>query len=330
MADRSSNFVPRTAVDVVRDRLEEGPPGGLRPGLPQTAGRLTLVPIFHDGAGLEYVTFAEAQGDGRAEITEIDAHGAVSILEVRTSSDLPVLMIDGEILLGLKQNRVLNTTILVPAKSTLKIPVSCVEAGRWRRATSKASRANHGLSPKIRAMQRHSVTLSARASGKFVADQNAVWEGVAGHLGDLGVRSETMAYSDIEKRRRPEIEGRLRQLRPETGQSGVLACLDGKPVAFDLFDRPSTLARLWEELIGSYVAESLVPKAGDETIDVKAAVEWIRGAAAGEATRHLAVGLGESVSISGAEYDTSALVVDGIAVHIAASPAISDVGESYM
>src|SRR5260370_40965658 len=102
MADRSSDLAPRTAVDIVRDRLEQGPPGGLRPGLPQTAGRLTLVPIFHDGPGLEYVTFADAQGDGCAEITEIDGHGAVSTLEVRTSSDVPVLMIDGEILVGLK------------------------------------------------------------------------------------------------------------------------------------------------------------------------------------------------------------------------------------
>ncbi|TMB72443.1 MAG: hypothetical protein E6J51_00230 [Chloroflexi bacterium] len=110
-------------------------------------------------------------------------------------------------------------------------------------------------------------------------------------------------------------------MQPEMGQSGVLACLDGKPVAFDLFDRPSTLARLWQGLIGSYIAESLIPKSGDRTADVTAALEWIRMAGAGEATRHRAVGLGESVSITGAGHDTTALVVDGVAVHIAAGPA---------
>jgi hypothetical protein len=321
MADRFSDLVARTAVDIVRDRLDQGAPAGIRVGSPQTAGRLTLLPVFSDGPGLEYVTLAQAQKDGTAEITEVDARGAVSTLEVRTSSDVPVLMIDGEILVGLKQNRVLNTTILVPAKTTLKIPVSCVEAGRWRRATSKASRANYGLSPKIRAMKRHSVTLSARAFEEFAADQNAVWAEVAGSLGDLGVESETLAYSDIEKKRRPEIEDRLRQLQPETGQSGVLACLDGKPVAFDLFDRPSTLTRLWEGLIGSYIAESLIPKDGDGAVDVDAALAWIQGTGAGEATSHRAVGLGELVSITGAGHGTTALVVDGVAVHIAAGPA---------
>jgi hypothetical protein len=316
-------LAPRAAVDIVRDRLQQGPPDGFRLGSPQTAGRLTLLPAFCDGPGLEYVTFAEAQEDGSAEITEIDANGAVSILEVRTSSHLPVLMIDGEILVGLKQNRVLNTTILVPPKSTLKIPVSCVEAGRWRRATAKASRADYGLSPKIRAMQRHSVTLSARASGKFTADQGAVWAEVAGSLGDLGVNSETLAYSDIEEQRRPEIEDRLSRLQPEPGQKGVLALIGGEPVAFDLFDRPSTLARMWQGLIGSYIAESLVPNTSNEPTDLDAAVAWIRGAGTGEGTGHRGVGLGESVSITGPTYDTAALVVDGVAVHIATGPAFS-------
>jgi hypothetical protein len=320
MATRSSD---RTAVDIVRDWLEQGPPNGLRLGSPQTAGRLTLLPVFHHGPALEYVTFADAQKDGSAEITEVGEAGAVSTLQVTTSSKVPVLMIDGEILIGLKQNRVLNTTILVPAKTTLKVPVACVEAGRWRRATSKASRADYALSPKIRAMQRHSVTLSARASGKFTADQGAVWDEVAGSLGDLGVHSETLAYSDIEKQLRPEIQDRLSQLQPEPGQSGILALIGGEAVAFDLFDRPSTLARMWQGLIGSYIAEALVPNPSNGPTDVEAAAEWIRGAGAGEATRHQAVGLGESVSITGPQHETSALVVDGVAVHIASGPALS-------
>src|ERR1700730_11094474 len=334
MATRSSD---RTAVDVVRDWLEQGPPNGLRLGSPQTAGRLTLLPVFHDGPALEYVTFADAQKDGSAEITEVGEAGAVSTLEVTTSSKVPVLMIDGEILIGLKQNRVLNTTILVPAKTTLNVPVACVEAGRWRRATSKAGRADYALSPKIRAMKRHSVTLSARASGKFTADQGAVWDEVAGSLGDLGVHSETLAYSDIEKQRRPEIQDRLSPLRAgpgrsrdllswfrrDRGRSGVPPLIGGEPVAFDLFDRPSTLAGMWQGLIGSYIAESLVPNPSNEPTDLEAAVEWIRGAGAGEATRHQAVGLGESVSITGPKHETSALVVDGVAIHIATGPALS-------
>ncbi len=323
MVARSSDTAARTAIDIVRDRLEEGTSHGLRLGSPQTAGRLTLVAVFRDGPDLEYVTFAEALKDGTAEITEVDGHGDVPTLEVKTRSSVPVLMIDGEILVGLKQNRVLNTTILVPAKTTLKIPVACVEAGRWRHATSKAGRADYALSPKIRAVKRHSVTLAARALRTFAADQGAIWDAVAGSLGDLGVHSATLAYSDIEANRRPEIEHRLSQLQPEPEQSGVLALIDGKPVAFDLFDRPSTLTRMWQGLVGSYIAESLAPKASNASVDVEAAIEWIRRAREGEATSHRAVGLGETVSITGTGHETSALVVDGVAVHIAIGPALS-------
>ena len=52
-------------------------------------------------------------------------------LTVENRADLPVLIVDGEELVGAKQNRVANLTMLLPAEKTTIIPVSCVEAGRW-------------------------------------------------------------------------------------------------------------------------------------------------------------------------------------------------------
>ena len=121
-----------SAVELVRACLEQEPPHGLRVGPPQISGTLSLFPIFRDAAALDYVTLAEAQEAKSVEIRELDARGAVSRLAVKNAGALPVLIIDGDVLLGLKQDRVLNTTILVPAQSTLEIPVSCIEAGRWR------------------------------------------------------------------------------------------------------------------------------------------------------------------------------------------------------
>jgi len=309
-----------SAVDVVRTCLEQRPSDGLRVGPPQIAGTLTLFPIFRDAAGLDYVTLAEAQqGHMSVEIREVDARGDVSRLVVRNAGPLPVLIIDGDILLGLKQDRVLNTTILVASQSTLEIPVSCVEAGRWRPRSATARRGDFSVSPGVRAAKLRSMILRTRASGKFDSDQLAIWKEVEKYVGSLGVQSETQAYSDIERQRRPQIDERLAQLKPADGQSGVLAAVGGKPISFDLFDKPSTLSRFWQGLIGSYITESLATAASEATVDVEAATAWIRGLGAGKESVHPAVGMGEAALITGAGHDLIALVVEGVPIHIAAS-----------
>ena len=60
-------------------------------------------------------------------------------LVVENPLDERVLLYDGEELVGAKQNRILNVSVLVEAKSTLQIPVSCVEQGRWSRASASFS-----------------------------------------------------------------------------------------------------------------------------------------------------------------------------------------------
>ncbi|TME81913.1 MAG: hypothetical protein E6I47_06920, partial [Chloroflexi bacterium] len=226
-----------SAVDLVRACLEQEPPQGLRVGPPQISGTLSLFPIFRVAAGLDYLTLAEAHQAKSVEISELDARGAVSRLTVENAGALPILIIDGDVLLGLKQDRVLNTTILVPAQSTLEIPVSCIEAGRWHRTSATARRGDYSVSPGVRAAKLKAMILRTRASGTFDSDQGAIWNEVEKYVGTLGVASGTHAYSDIGRQRRSQIEERLAQLKPADGQSGVLAVVGGKPVSFDLFDK---------------------------------------------------------------------------------------------
>jgi hypothetical protein len=310
-----------SAVDVVRASLGQEPPNGLRVGPPQIAGTLTLFPIFRDAVGLDYITLAEAQERKSVEITELGLRGTVSRLVVKNAGALPVLIIDGDILLGLKQDRVVNTTILVPANSKLEIPVSCVEAGRWRPRSATARRSDFSLSPGTRAAMKKAMIHSARASGKFDSDQVAIWSDVEKYVGSLGVASRTHAYSDIERQRRSQIEERLAQLKSTDGQSGVLATVGGRPISLDLFDKASTLSRFWQGLIGSYITESLATAAPVASVDVEAATAWIRGLREGDASAHPAVGMGDAALISGAGHDVSALVVEGVPIHIAATSA---------
>src|SRR6266849_5450815 len=80
---------------------------------------------------LTYRTLDEALARSTLDVTEINQAGSVPLLQVTNKDDAPVFLMAGEHLVGAKQNRVLNASILVPARSELPIPVSCVEAGRW-------------------------------------------------------------------------------------------------------------------------------------------------------------------------------------------------------
>jgi hypothetical protein len=79
-----------------------------------------------------YLTLDEALAGG-LRIRETSESGSVPELVVENPLEARVLLFDGEELIGAKQNRILNVSVLVEAKTTLTIPVSCVEQGRWSR-----------------------------------------------------------------------------------------------------------------------------------------------------------------------------------------------------
>ena len=95
--------------------------------------RLSIFPLFTDPLpAVEYVLGAEALADGTVVVEEVSESGSVPNLSVTNTSSFLVFFLEGEQLIGAKQNRILNTSILVAANSKTTIPVSCVEQGRWQ------------------------------------------------------------------------------------------------------------------------------------------------------------------------------------------------------
>jgi hypothetical protein len=103
--------------------------GSILAGKPQSHGALTAIPILAPmHTEPEWLTLAEA-GD-RVRITEISEGGSVPNLKMANLGDLPLLLLDGEQQVGIKHDRILNTTVLVAAQTEVTIPVSSVEQGR--------------------------------------------------------------------------------------------------------------------------------------------------------------------------------------------------------
>lgn len=101
----------QAAIEVVRDFLTQGTAAGVRLGDPKTSWGLTLIPVFHEGPVSEYVLLTEAMASGLVRIAEVDAEGDVPALLVENRAPQPLLLVQGEIFAGMKQNRVINATV---------------------------------------------------------------------------------------------------------------------------------------------------------------------------------------------------------------------------
>ena len=97
--------------------------------------------LSHVQASSSSSTLDEALAGG-LRIRETSESGSVPEPAVENLLAERVLLYDGEELIGAKQNRILNVSVLVEAKSSLTIPVSCVEqgAGGASRSTSRPRR----------------------------------------------------------------------------------------------------------------------------------------------------------------------------------------------
>ena len=107
----------------------------IRVGEPAVYGGMTVFPLFgglpDGGNAIDYLLAHEAMASGTLAVSEVSEAGSIHELLAENSGDCAVLFIEGDELRGAKQNRAVNATILVAARSSTVIPVICTEWGRW-------------------------------------------------------------------------------------------------------------------------------------------------------------------------------------------------------
>jgi len=317
---------------------------GLAFGAGQQFENLTMIPITGGGDGVPgYITLDEALASGDIEITEVSDAGQVSELKVTVKGASPVLLVDGEELVGAKQNRVLNLTILAAARQTTRVPVSCVEAGRWRHSSARFASSPRTQFSEGRAARMQHVTASLSATGSRESDQSEVWSQIAHKSERLRVRSATSAMSDIYDSLDRTIDAYVGAATPVANQVGAVFLINGKPAGMDLFDSPSTWRKLAAKLVRGYALDAidrrqttsdtsetpLTPQRHLRDTSGTSETPQRPGVAAGfaqtvqsaEASVFPATGEGEDVRLKGLAVAGAALVAHERVVHMSAFPA---------
>lgn len=286
---------------------------------------LTMFPLRAKGEEeLDYLTLDEALSGGLVHISEVSQAGRVPELRFENAADLPVLIVDGEELVGAKQNRTANLTVLVPTRTTIVLPVSCVEAGRWSHGGGRLVASNRAHFARGRASRVASVSQSMSSEGSRRSDQGRVWSDIEEVACRMEAPSPTRAMAAVFERHRTRIEDYVTALTAIEGQTGALFAIGADVVGVDLFDRSSTLRALLPKLVRSYAVDAL-EVAGEATSppDGKIAEAFLRSAASAKVNNYPAVGLGTDIRLSARGLAGGGLVVDDALVHLAVF-AVSD------
>ena len=272
---------------------------------------VVVAPLFpREQPRAEYLTLEEALPLG-FRVAEVDAAGSVPELAVVNPLETSVLLYDGEELLGAKQNRILNVTVLVAAESETRIPVSCVEQGRWHARSSFFGAARHAAYPELRRRkaERLSADPLARGSG-----QSEVWDALSEKAARLDVHSPTGAQADVFGAHERDL-GVLRDAFPlQAGQSGALLCLDGR-LCLDYLSRPEAFSRLYPKLLEGYLLDAF------ELLDGKTIgnpESFLSALAEAPRSRGPSAGLGEDIRLRADGIVGSGLELGGELVQLCA------------
>ncbi len=283
-------------------------------------GALHLFALTGGPSGEDGLTLLEdALEEGSFRLEELGESGSVPELRVINGGTTSVLVLEGDELIGAKQNRVVNSSVLVAAESELVLPVSCVERGRWSRRSRAFSsgRATPHLS--LRHLKSRSVHDSLRRGRGHRSDQGAVWEEVdrlaylhaspspTDALQDTraGLSERLAAFDDLPKR------------LPENTR-GVVVAIGSRPAALEILAGPRSFARAFPKLLAGYALEALEHEGNGARPDLPAAKGFVSGLASARQEQHPAVGEGTDVRLEAEGFSGYALCANDSVLHAAA------------
>jgi hypothetical protein len=251
-----------------------------------------VIPLYTsiDG-GPNYLTLKEALEKRVLTITEVSQGGSVPELKVMNKAEIPALLLDGEELAGAKQNRVLNTTILLKQNSETIIPVSCTEHGRWAYASREFALSGNMMYRKARVRKVASVSRSLKDCLAYESNQGEVWEDIACFSMKADVSSLTGAMMDVFESKTNDLNGYLDTFQYVPDQKGIFVMMNGRAAGFDVLSKSHAYEVLHQKIVKSYAIDALLRQAKiTEIPSVDKARAFIEVATACDEKRYESVG----------------------------------------
>ena len=217
---------------------------------------ICVYPVFFKDGYDSFITLKSAIENNYIKISEVNQGGSVPELRIINFGDVPVLLLDGEELAGAKQNRVLNTSILVYERSNIIIPVSCTEEGRWNNDSKYFYDSDEIMEWKIRASKTGSVSDSLQFDNQYKSDQGEVWDGIRNFSHTENVHSNTGAMKAVYNKEKSNLNTIIKHFPNQDKQKGFLLINNNTVAGLEIVGSSSAYSQYHDKLLRSYLIGS--------------------------------------------------------------------------
>ncbi len=222
--------------------------------------KLAIFPVLANGAFLSAHATVErttpmhkAIAANDLVITEKQGGGQVNALVAKNTSQDTIYLMQGEVVSGGKQDRVLAQDVLLAPGGSVEISAFCVEQGRWEAGAEKRSFS------KVQGVGAQKLR-SAVANKK---EQQAVWHNVADYLQEFEVQAPTGTFNALQddaafQRDMTRYRAHFNALYKSHPQIiGVVAISGDEVIGCDLFATTAMFQSAYEGLLQAYITEAL-------------------------------------------------------------------------
>jgi len=282
---------------------------------------MTLVPLLASDAGEpDYLILEEALKQGVVEITEISQGGSVPDLKLINKSASKLLVVDGEELVGAKQNRIVNATFLIAGQAEITIPVSCVEQGRWSYRSQKFASGEKVMPPSMRLKNQKAVAMNLKEGIGYRSNQGMIWNDLALKSERMAIHSATGAMADLFEGQKDRLGEYLKACRLVDCQVGAVFAVNGEVVGLECFGYQQTFSKFFPKLVQSYALDALdwLEDNGKSHVSSESVRHFLEGVQKAPGKSHPSLGLGENIRFENNSVSGASLVHEGRVLHLSA------------
>jgi len=200
----------------------------------------------------KYLSFSEAIAKNQVQISEVNKEGLLTKLSVSNKSSDNIIILNGELIIGtqIRQDRIVDNTVLIPGYATVLINTFCGEQYRWSpRLSNKISTSESLYFSSGRANNAADINTK-------LSKQCRIWSEISEKISDFNVKSFTNSVDQIYKKKKVNVEEIVNFFKIPSEAVGVALGINHQLVNIDIFSNNCMLQIYLPKIIRSIALDS--------------------------------------------------------------------------